>query len=108
MGKQKKTTGKAYRVSLSAVALQNIDEITGYVAFINHQPLNAIKLGDVIFKTIDRIGVNPLAFKECEELPTKTKKYRRAVCFSWIIVYSIIGEQILILGIIHSSRRPSK
>ena len=60
MGKQKKTANKAYQVSLSTVALQNIDEITGYIAFINHQPLNAIKLGDAIFKTID--WVKPFSF----------------------------------------------
>lgn len=108
MGKQKKATGKAYKIRLSGVALQNIDEITGYIAFINHQPLNAIKLGDAIFRTIDRIGLNPFAFKECEELLTKSKIYRRAVCSSWIIVYKITGNEILILGIIHSSRRPSK
>ena len=90
------------------MALQNIDEITGYITFINHQPLNAIKLGDAIFTTIDRIGLNPFAFKECEELRTKSKKYRRALCYSLIIVYRITGTEILILGIIHSSRRPSK
>lgn len=108
MGKQKKAAGKAYQVRISTVALQNIDEITGYIAFINHQPLNAIKVGDAIFKIIDRIGLNPFAFKECEELLTKTKRYRRAICFSWVIVYKITGTEILILGIIHSSRRPSK
>lgn len=108
MGKQKKATPKAYQVSLSTVALQNIDEITGYIAFIHRQPLNALKVGDLIFKTIDRIASNPFAFKECEELVTKTKMYRRAICSSWIIIYRITNENILILGIIHSSRRPSK
>jgi plasmid stabilization system protein ParE len=82
MGQQKKTTSKTYQIRLSTNALQNIDEITGYIAFINHQPLNAIKIGDAIFKVIDRILINPFSFKECEELPTKTKMYRRAVCLS--------------------------
>lgn len=108
MGKSTKKTPKAYQVSLSAIALQNIDEITGYIAFINRQPLNAIKVGDAIFNTIERIVLNPFAYKECEELPTKTKKYRRAICFSWIIVYKITRNEIRILGIIHSSRKPSK
>jgi plasmid stabilization system protein ParE len=108
MGQQKKTTSKAYQIRLSTNALQNIDEITGYIAFINRQSLNAIKVGDAIFEVIDRIGINPLAFKECEELPTKTKIYRRAVCLSWLIIYKISGKEILILGIIHSSRKPRK
>ena len=109
MGEQKKKDSKrTYKVRLSINALQNIDEITGYIAFINHQPLNAIRVGDAIYKAIDRIGLNPHAFKECEELTTKSKMYRRAVCLSWLIIYKITGVEILILGIIHSSRRPSR
>jgi hypothetical protein len=62
MGGQKKATSKAYQVRLSLNAIQNIDEITGYLAFINHQPLSAINVGNAFFETIDRIGTNPLAF----------------------------------------------
>ena len=108
MGKQKKEAPKPYQVRLSVNALQNINEITGYITFINNQPLNAIKVGDKIFETIDRIAHNPFAFRECEEIPTKTKIYRRAVCFSWLIIYKITNAEIVVLGIIHGSRRPSK
>jgi plasmid stabilization system protein ParE len=108
MGAQKKATPKAYEIRISANALQNLDEITGYIAFINLQPLNAIKVGDAIFTTIDKIAANPYAFKECEEIPTKTKMYRRASCLSWTIIYKISGIEIVILGIIHKARRPSR
>lgn len=107
MGKQKKATPKAYQIKLTINALQHIDEITGYIAFINQQPLNAIKVGNSIFKTLDRISLNPFAFKECNEIKTKSKIYRRAVCFSWQIIFKITANEILILGIIHSSRKPS-
>ncbi len=73
MGKQKKSTAQASQIRVSFNALQNIDEITGYIAFINHQPINAIKVGDAIFATFDKIKANPFAFKEDEELPTKQK-----------------------------------
>ena len=108
MGRQKKATPESYPLRISKSALQNIDEITGYVAFINHQPLNAIKVGDALFKSFDKIGSYPFAFKECEELSTKTKIYRQARCLSWSIIYKIKSAEILILGIIHQSRRPSK
>ena len=108
MGQQKKATPNAYQIRLSTNATQNIDEITGYIAFINHEPVNAIKVGDQIYETIDRIELNPLAFKECEELPTKAKIYRRAVCLSWLIIYRIKGLEIVILGIILRGRRPSR
>jgi plasmid stabilization system protein ParE len=83
MGRKEKATSKAYQVRVSTNALQNIDEITGYIAIINHQPMNAIKVGDAIFATIDRIERNPLAFKERAEIPTKSKMYRTAACNSW-------------------------
>jgi plasmid stabilization system protein ParE len=107
MVRKKKTTATTIEVRLSQNALQNIDEITGYIAFINHQPSNAIKVGDAILETIDGIAANPFAFRECEEMPTKTKIYRRAVCYSWSIIYKITGNVILILGIIHQSRKPA-
>jgi plasmid stabilization system protein ParE len=107
MGKQKKATPAAYQVRVSDNAFRNIEEITGYIAFIEQQPLNAIKVGNAIFDVIDRIGKNPLAFRECEELATKSRMYRRAVCFSWLIIYKIAGTDIIILAIIHGARRPS-
>ena len=108
MGRQKKTTPETYPLRISNNALQNIDEITGYIAFINHHPMNAIKVGDALFKLFDKIAAYPFAFKECEELPTKTKIYRQAKCLSWSVIYKIRPDEIIILGIIHQSRRPSK
>jgi plasmid stabilization system protein ParE len=108
MGRKEKATPKTYQVRISTNALQNIDEITGYIAFINHQPLNAIKVGDAIFATIDRIESNPFAFKECVEIPTKTKMYRTAACYSWSIVFKITSNEVVILGILHCAKRPSK
>ena len=86
MVKQKRTIAKTYNVRLSENALRNIDEITGYIAFINHQPMNAIKVGDSIFETIDRIEKSPFSYRECDLIPTKMKIYRQAVCLSWYII----------------------
>jgi hypothetical protein len=52
MGRQKKTTAKTYEVVLTQTASHNIDEITGYIAFINQQPVNAIKVGNALFENI--------------------------------------------------------
>jgi plasmid stabilization system protein ParE len=107
MGKQKETAAKTYQVRVSVNALQNIDEITGYIAFINQQPLNAIKVGDALLAAIENIGNHPTAYKGCEELPTKSKMYRKAICLSWTIVFRIKGSEVVILGIIHTARRPA-
>jgi plasmid stabilization system protein ParE len=82
MGDPKEKAAEPYQVRITDNAFQNIDDITGYIAYINHQPLNAIRVGDAIFDTIDKIALNPFAFRECEEIPTKNKIYRKAVCKS--------------------------
>ena len=109
MGKtKKKTSAPGYKVRVSVNALQNIREITGYIAFVQQQPVNALRVGDAIDETISRIGKTPTAFRELEELRTKTKMYRRAVCLSWSIIFRIQDLNVLVLGIIHHSSRPSK
>ena len=50
MGRQKKTTSEPYQIRISENALKNIDEITGYIAFIKHEPMSAIKVGDAILR----------------------------------------------------------
>lgn len=108
MGSPKEKTTKPYQVRITDSALQNIDDITGYIAYINHQPLNAIRVGDALFDTIDQIALNPFAYRECEEIPTKNKIYRKAVCKSWLIVYRIAQSELVIIGVLHSSRRAAK
>jgi plasmid stabilization system protein ParE len=108
MAKPKEKTPKPYQVRVTENAQQDIDYITGYIAFINHQPLNAIRVGDALFETIDRIRQNPLAFRECEEILTAGKIYRKAVCQSWLILYKIKPAEVIILGVIHSARKPSR
>ena|SRR5579872_6566004 len=108
MGLQEKAASENYEVRVSANALQNIEEITGYIAFVKQQPMNAAKVGDALFFSIDRIVLNPFAYRECEEIPTKGKIYRRATCYSWYIIYRVKDGEILVLGVIHSLRRPSR
>jgi plasmid stabilization system protein ParE len=108
MVNSKNETPKSYSIKITEFALQNIDDITGYIAFIKHQPLNAIRVGDKIFQTIERIGAAPHAFRECEEIKTKAKMYRKAVCMSWLIIYKLKETEVTILGIIHGSRTSSR
>jgi plasmid stabilization system protein ParE len=108
MDNKEESTRKTYKVILSENALTNLDEVTGYIAFVNHQPLNAIKIGNDFFELFEKIQSNPFVFKECEEIPTKQKIYRKARCHSWYVIFKIIATEILILGIMHASKKPSK
>jgi len=108
MVRPKEEAPKNYSLRVTEHAFQNIDQITGYIAFIKHEPLSAISVGNQIFKTIDRIEKNPLAFRESQGIPTKSKIYRQAICLSWLIIYKIKASEIVILGLIHQHRRPSR
>lgn len=108
MGLEKKAVDKTYQVRITDNASQNIDEITEYVAFVNHQPLNAAKIGAKISHLFDQININPFAFKECPSLPTKSKMYRQANCYDWQIIFKVIGSEIIILGVVHGSRKRSR
>jgi len=107
MGKKEKAATESRQVRTLNEAFHDIGQLADFIANNNQQPLNAVKVTEAIFETITKIGQNPFAFKECEQLPTKTKIYR-LVCLSWIIIYKITKPGILILGVIHGSRNPSK
>jgi len=107
MGRTKEEAPKTYSLRVTENAFQDLDNITGYVAYIKHEPLNAIRVGNEILKTIDRIEKYPFAFRECEEIATIDKIYRKAVCLSWLIIYKIKPSEIVILGVIHGHRSQS-
>lgn len=107
MGRTKRTVEKGYEVRLTTNAAQNIKDIVDYISFVRQQPVNAIRVADKIFKSIDRIERNPFAFKECPALATKSKMYRQASCLSWLVIYKITDNEIIIAGTIHASRKPS-
>ena len=63
MDNTKEKALKTYSLRLTQNALKNIEKITTFIAHIKHQLLNAVRVGEKIFETIDRIKQNPLAFK---------------------------------------------
>ncbi len=48
MDHTKGKASKSYALRITLNALKNIDDITEYIAYIKHQPLNAIRVGDKI------------------------------------------------------------
>lgn len=108
MGSTKKATATAYSVRVTDEAEKNKNEIIGFISFVRNQTLNAVRIADALQRKFVRIGCNPWAFKECEEIPTKNRMYRKASCYSWFIVYKISGTVVIILGIIHQACKPSK
>lgn len=91
-------------MQITEKAIKDIEDIMDYIAFENHQPINALKIEKDIFYTIEKIGKNPFVFRHSPYYPTKTKIYREAFCHKWAIIYKIMAEQVTILRIIHSSK----
>ena len=108
MGKNKETTAQTRKIRILDEAYADIENITDYIANNNQQPLNAIKVGERIFTTIERIENNPFVYKECEQLTTKTKIYRQVRCLAWLIIYKITPAEIIVLSVMHGARHPSK
>lgn len=106
MDKEEKTATQTRKVRILHEAFRDIDQITDFIAVNSQQPLNAIKVAENILRTIEKLGQNPFAYKECRQLPTKTKMYRQVKCLSWLIIYKIFTAEILVLGVIHGLRNP--
>ncbi|HYF32612.1 MAG TPA: type II toxin-antitoxin system RelE/ParE family toxin [Chitinophagaceae bacterium] len=108
MGKKKKPITEARKVKILEEAYHDIEEIVDFIAIANKQPLNAIKISDYFLKLLTESDALHLPTKECEQLATEDRIYRQAVCSSWLIIYKITDKKVIILGIIHSSRKPSR
>ena len=79
MGKKEKGTTETGKVRILDEAFRDIDQLADFIANNNQQPLNAIKVTEAIFEIINKIGQNPFAYMECEQLPTKTKICHQAL-----------------------------
>ena len=107
MGRKKIENTKQYSLDISENYFQNLEEIVDYIAFEKHQPLNAIKVGNGINKTMSKIIENPLIYSECENLPTKYKIYREASYKTWLIIFKVKKYHITILGVLSGKRKSS-
>ncbi len=107
MGREKAEDSKQYTLEISEKYFQNLEEIVDYIAFEKHQPLNAVKIGNGINKTMIKITQNPLIYSECENLPTKTKIYREATYKTWLIIFKLKNNHITILGVLSGKRKSS-
>ncbi|CAN5818875.1 hypothetical protein BH10BAC2_BH10BAC2_26980 [soil metagenome] len=108
MVKKEERASQARKIRVSNSAYKNINDLVDFIAFTQQQPFNAVKVGETIENTIEKIGINPYVYKECEQLPTSTKIYRQCACLSWLIIYKITPKEILILSVIHGAVNPVK
>ncbi|TRX11636.1 type II toxin-antitoxin system RelE/ParE family toxin [Flavobacterium gawalongense] len=107
MGKEKIGDSSSHALIISQKYYEDLEQIVDYIEFVKLQPLNAIKVGNGIQKTMNKIILNPTIYAECENIPTKSKIYREAGYKSWLIVFKLKGNVITILGVLSGKRKPS-
>ena len=107
MGTEKKTHPESYTLIVKEKFYQNLDQIIDYIAFVQKQPLNALKVGSGIIETMAKIIKNPLIYAECENIATKTKIYREARYKTWLIVFKVKASQVTILGVLSAKQKPA-
>ncbi len=108
MGTEKKDAPEKYRLKITENGYASIDEIAEHIALEKFEPQSAASVVDRIYKAIDKIPLNPFIHSECQEIPTKKKIYRKALCMSWWIVYRIKNDEIVVLGVVSCSCYKSK
>jgi plasmid stabilization system protein ParE len=97
----------SYSVRWVSNAVAQVKAITDYIEPYSVEASN--KLLDDIIDFADSLGEMPLRHPECRELPTKSKIYRNAVYANkYRIIYRVVASEVVILGIIHTSRSPAE
>jgi plasmid stabilization system protein ParE len=108
MGSEKERDFKInYTLIIKDKFYKNLEQIVDYIAIEKQQPLNAVKVGEGIIKTMYKIIDNPLIYAECENIPTKSKTYREARYKFWLIIFKIKNPEIIILGVLNGKQKPS-
>lgn len=107
MGAKERSHTKTYTLAITENYYYNLAEIVDYIALVNKQPANALKIADGINRTLNKIVRNPFIYAQCENLPTKTKLYREALYKTWLIVFKIVGYEVIILGVLSCKQASS-
>lgn len=70
--------------------------------------LTAMKFRDDFLHVAGQLDKNYFAHPECRFLQTKNKVYRNIIWNKYLILYKIVNDEILVLGLFHTSQNPVK
>lgn len=81
-------------------ALEDLEQARHYIA--EHNPRAAVRLWARILNSVERLGVLPGLGR-----PGRIEDTRELVvpCTPYIVAYTVIGDQVMILSVIHTSRQ---
>lgn len=89
-------------VVVSSLFLSSVDQIFEY-GKMTFGEKKAIEYENLIFKTVRQLTSSYLLNAEYPYLPTKDKRYRRALLPAHFILYRITKDRIEVLNILHQA-----
>jgi plasmid stabilization system protein ParE len=96
-----------YEIRWTENAVNQLNSILNYFEEFSEVLPNQVL--DEIILLADSLINMPFRYPECKELPTKTKIYRSALYQKqYRIIYRVSSDEVIVLGIIHTSRNPSE
>ena len=78
-----------YKLTVTAPAERDLDEILGYIAAALGNPQAAVALAEDISKCYDDLSDMPFMYEECRDPRLKTLGYRRVVIGHYVMVYRV-------------------
>ena len=93
----------AYRLAITERAAELIDKLVSHLLYEIKSEQATIHLLNEIQKIYDRLEENPMQFPICRNIYLASKGYREAVVseMSYIIIYKILENQVIIMGVFH-------
>lgn len=107
MGKEEKRNSETYNLVIKENYFKNLEQIVDFITYKQKQPLNAIKVGEEINKTMLKIPENPLIYAKCENLSKASNIYKEARYKTWLVVFKVEKKIVTILGVLSSKQKPS-
>ena len=91
-----------YEVVFLQTALDDLEEIVLYIAKDSKQ--NALKLNDKLLELAGTLSDFPFLGTVIQDKKLRSLDYRRIVFHNYAIFYQVVGEQVIIMRVLHGAR----
>lgn len=78
-----------YRLVITELAHEDLDNIVSYIAVQLDNPMAAANFLDEVERCYDFLKSNPLMFERCQDVRLETEGYRKATINNYVLVYKV-------------------
>jgi len=95
-----------YKLVITELAEDDLDEIVKYIAVELTAPTAATAFIDAVSECYNRIEQNPLCYEAARDLKLRLEGYRRAVIKNYIMLYKVFpdNEEVVVYRFFHGRR----